>query len=810
MQKKINLLFLLFTLFAGLYAQNSKLAVKGQIFDKATNKPLQYATFSIIKSENKAVVSGGLTDEKGNFNGNLPRGTFDFTFDFIGYKKTSILNKTISQSEDFGIIFLEEDTKLIEAVEIRAEKSTVEIKLDKKVYNVGKDMITKGGTLGDVLNNVPSVTVDAEGTVALRGNESVTVLIDGKPSGLVGLNISDALKIYNADAVDKIEIITNPSARYDAEGGGGIINIILKKGKTNGTNGSFVLSGGYPETYGATGSINHKNELANFFANGGYNYRTNKGVTKIDSKYLNSSNEITRYLNERRENSLLDESNNFNFGVELNVSKSSTWTNAVTFRKGREFNPEDISQNYFSATGEFEKIRIRNSDVFEKDQAIEYSTNFTHKFKNPEHKLTVDYSISNNTGNDSTTIIDYVENLNNSLQNESTLLKTNNKRTLIQTDYVLPFKENSRFEVGYRGNFLTNISNFEITPNSLLSNNTEYVENINAAYLQFGSKIKSFSYFLGLRYEDSHIEINALNLNNYNTKKYHYFFPTATFNYELKDESIITLSYSRRINRPRGRFITPISSYTSNINIIVGNPNINPTTTNAVDLSYLKKFDKLTLSTSAYVNFTNDVFQFTRRESGLLVDGIPVILASPTNLAKEFRYGFEFNINYTPYSWWKINYNLNTFGNKVRGDFSYTNYLNQTVVQNFDNDAFSLFTRINNKITLPYKIDWQSNIFYEAPQTNAQGKRLSFYYINLAFSKDILKDKGTIAINANNIFNSEKRRIETFIPESLESYSEYQRRQRTVILSFTYRFNKKKNDKEKNKREDGGFDGDMM
>ena len=338
----------------------------------------------------------------------------------------------------------------------------------------------------------------------------------------------------------------------------------------------------------------------------------------------------------------------------------------------------------------------------------------------------------------------------------------------------------------------------------------EYKENVNAFYAQYGSKINKFSYFLGLRFEDSNIEVNSLTANNYNTKKYNNLFPSATLNYEFSESSSFSLSYSKRINRPRGRFLNPISTLSSNINIFQGNPDIDPSLTDAIDLGYLKKWNKVTFNTSAYINITNDSFQFIRRESGLFVDGVPVIVSTPINLAKEYRAGFEFNLNYSPYKWWRLNGNFNAFRNETQGDYSYVDYLGNTIKQNFDNIALTWFTRISSKVTLPYKIDWQTNGTYNAPQTTAQGKILGVASMNLAFSKDILKDKGTIALNVSDVFNSRKRIMDTNLPNLVSSHSEMQWRERQIMLSFTYRFNKQKSERDKQpKREENG-DGDFM
>ncbi|MDP5002064.1 MAG: TonB-dependent receptor [Flavobacterium sp.] len=786
-----------------------KITISGKVIEKGTNLPLEYATIVFENITNKQ-LSGGITDENGNFKFEVVAGNYNVRAEFISFKNVTIPQKEFTSDTNLGTVQMEADVAQLNEIEVIAEKSTVEIKLDKRVYNVGKDMMVKGGTVSDVLDNVPSVTVDAEGTVALRGNENVKILIDGRPSGLAGINIADALKLLPADAVEKVEVITNPSARYDAEGGGGIINIVLRKGKTNGLNGSVMVNAGDPETYGTSINLNKKSDTYNLFSTFGYNYRDNPGNTMVNAEYFNADGSTSRFIEERRINNRISEGYNANFGIDLNLSKSLTWTNALTFRENNGRNPDNVNFYNFDSGYNSTFIRNRFNDQKNDEFSIEYASNFVKKFKKEDHKLTVDIAVSQNRENQFATITDQILSDPSSLTLEGTSNINQQQRNLIQTDYVLPIGKNGRFEAGYRGSFLNNLTDFVVTPISDLSNNLEYVENVNAFYTQYGSKINKFSYFLGVRFEDSHIEVNSLSLNNYNTKKYNNFFPSATVNYEFSETSSVSLSYSKRINRPRGRFLNPVSSLSSNINIFQGNPDLDPSLTDAIDLGYLKRWKKLTFNTSAYINVTNNSFQFITRESGLFVEGVPVILSTPINLAKEYRAGFEFNLNYTPYKWWRLNGNFNLFRNETQGNFSYVNYLVDTIEQNFDNVALTWFARINSKITLPYKIDFQTNGTYRAPQTNAQGRSLGVASMNLAFSKDILKDKASISLNVSDVFNSRKRIMEREIPNVVSSYSEMQWRQRQVMLTFTYRFNKKKNERETRREDNGGGEGDFM
>ncbi len=280
--------------------------------------------------------------------------------------------------------------------------------------------------------------------------------------------------------------------------------------------------------------------------------------------------------------------------------------------------------------------------------------------------------------------------------------------------------------------------------------------------------------------------------------------------------------------------LNPFSNLSSNINIFVGNPDLDPAFSDAIDFGYIKRWDKLTFNTSLYVNKTTDVFQFARRESGdfivtviddedTVVNGevtqinggedtrIPIIISSPINLATEYRMGFEFTLNYSPFKWWKLNSNFNFFRNETQGDFTYTDFKNNEIVQNFDNTATSWSTRLTSKISLPYKIDWQTNASYNGPQNNAQGRSLGIFAANIAFSKDVLKDKGTLSFNVSDILNSRKRIMESNLPGIVSSYSEMQWRERQFSLSFTYRFNKQKNEREQQpKRNQGENEGDYQ
>ncbi len=800
--------FLLFCSFC--FAQNPndpKFKVSGKIIEKTGKRPLEYATVAFYLQGNPKPVAGGITDSKGDFAIDVPAGTYNIILEFISFLPNEINQRTISSDTNLGTVELSEDATLLNEVTVRAERTTVDIKLDKKVYSVGTDLLVKGGTVSDVLDNIPSVSVDTDGTISLRGNESVRILIDGRPSNAI--NITEALRNIPADAIDKVEVITNPSARYDSEGGGGLLNIILKKGKNQGLNGVIIANAGDPETYGLSGNLNFRSEEFNLFTTSAYNYRTNPGYSSVETEYLLSDGSTRNFIDEYRDTERINEGFNTNFGMDWFLTKSTTWTNSFNYRRYTGGSLDRVTFDNYDAAGNFTFRELRINDEDSKSEDAEFSTNFVHNFKTDGHKLTIDGAFSINKDLDDSEI-------NNALE----LTRSDEKqgRNTIQVNYVLPIKKDSQFEAGYKGDFNKLVTDFSVDTLDVASGNyisvleytnkLDYREKINAFYTQFGSKINKFSYLAGLRYELSDIDINQIATADFNNKKYNTLAPSVFLTYEFSEENSVSLSYSRRISRPRGRMINPFSNYSSNINIFRGNPDLDPAFSDAFDLGYLKRWRTLTLSTSMYLNKTTDSFQWVRFESGDFVNGTPVILTTPINLATQYRFGFEFTLNYSPYKWWRLNSNFNFFRNETQGDYTYTDFEGIVQTQNFDNEAYSWSTRLNSKVTLPYKIEWQTNLNYNGPQDNAQGRSRGMFGMNLAFSKDILKDQATVAFNIQDVFNSRIRRTETFIPGVLNSYSEMQWRKRSVNLSFTYRFNRKKNERDKQPRRDDGGGGD--
>ena len=804
---KTSLFFVAFTItFLSVFSQkpqNNQISITGNIIDSNTKEPLEYATVVLNNIETKQ-LSGGITDEKGNFTIKIIPGTYDISFEFISFKTIKIPKKIINSSVNFGTIKLSEDSDKLDEIVIIAEKSTVEIRLDKRIYNVGKDMTVKGGSASDVLDNVPSVDVDVEGNVSLRGNENVRILIDGKPSALVGLSGTEALRQLPADAIERVEVVTSPSARYDAEGTAGILNIILRKGVATGLNGSLNTTIGDPTQYRIASNINFRTKKINFFTNLGYRNSSSPGnfltnLSTFENESVNSLRIEDRDF-ERNRNGY-----NINLGLEYFLSNESSITGTYFYRDSDNKNLSTNTIQVFDANNilEFSDVRIQDED--EIDETSQISLNYTNNLNSSGHKLTIDFQYSDSKEIETAFIDD-------ALASEKNITTENSKSTLIQSDYVLPIGEHMQFELGYRGDFQDLNSNFLVNRIPELdfnpSNNLIFKQNVNAIYSQFGNKINKFSYLLGLRTEITDVKVRLTNTNENFDYRYTEVFPTINFGLERTDNQSFTLGYSRRLRRPRYWYLNPFESRNSQNVIYKGNPGLIPTFTNSFDLGFLQKIGKLTLNSSIYFQHSVNAIQRVTRDEIRLLDGVNQVITirEPINLASEDRYGFELTANYNPSKKVRLSGSFNVFQQESKGLYEYNKFtidetsgaiISSPEIQDLGNINNSWFSRFNATFTLPWKIQMQNRLSYRGPRYTAQSESKGMFSANIALSKDVFSEKGTLVLNVSDVFNSRKWRSTNFNPNKENPTSinsqESQWRVRQISLNFTYRFNQKKN-----------------
>lgn len=815
----IPLLLLALSPFFGQAQQNQKsITITGKILDSDSGQPLEYATFVLQKADSPDQVTGGITDPNGTFEIETEPGTYNIRVEYISYKTYALNGQTYNTSTDLGTIRLAPDVAQLQEVEVVGEKTTVEVRLDKKIYNIGKDITTSGGNVSDALNNIPSVSVDVEGAISLRGNDNVRILINGKPSALAGFGSTDVLQQLPADAIEKVEVITSPSARYDAEGTAGILNIVLKKEKTLGINGSINATVGVPFNARATTNFNLRTDKFNIFNTLGYFHSESPGNGYFDNNYFSENSDFDRII-EDRDISRLNDGFNINIGMEYFLTEKSSVTGSFFYRLSDE-NDLTENDNQRFADGSLNSRTFRSEDQNEDDNSYQVSLNYTNKFNDDGHLLTADFQYSYD---DESLFTEIQE--SNVVPNEDLLALENvyelqtQDDILAQIDYVLPMGE-AQFEAGYRGTFEKEINDFQLDTlnqnsgqfetNLDLTNVFTYHENVNALYTQYGNKYGKFSVLMGLRLEntemkgsvDSEVDSEALqeilgddvDLNF--DKNYLGLFPTVNIIYEISETENVSLGYNRRINRPRGWFINPFPSRSSRTNVFQGNPDLDPAFANAFDVGYLKRWKDLTFTSSVYYQRETNSFERIQEETGEVTsDGIQIIRSIPINLSTNERIGAEAGMIYSPVKWLRLNSSFNFFTFKSDGTFNGIDYGAENT---------SWFARFSSKFTLPAMIDLQANSFYMGPRQNAQTETKGMFSLNLAMSKDIFKDNATISLNVSDVFNSRKRMSFTETP-TFTSDSEFQWRVRQVNLSFIYRFNQPK---ERNKREDrqGGED----
>ena len=805
----------------GSRSQLKKINLSGTVIDQETQEALEYATVSLSNEQFPNRVQGGITNEKGKFNLEIFPGKYNITIEYIGFNNVNLINKVIRVNENLGIIAMEIATESLNEVELVAERTEVEIRLDKRIYNVGKDLTVRGGSVADVLDNVPSVSVDVEGNVALRGNDNVRILINGKPSGLTGISGPQGLRSLPAESIEKVEVVTSPSARYDAEGTAGILNIILKKQGLNGFNARLIANGGLPKSYGGSANMNWRTNKINIFTTTSLGNNTTLGNSRNFNEYFNGDNPST-FLNEKRQSERIRKRFFTNLGIEYFFNDKTSLVISSFFRNSdnssrnaNEIRELDSRENIISFS---ERIEQEEED----DVSIQYSANFFKDFKTEGHKLTATLQYETSKEDERADINGQtsIPELSN-LSFEKTTSFEDQSRLLAQTDYILPIDENTQFELGYRGSFSSQETDFSLDyiigglpiRDTNLSNTLLYKEYVNAAYTQFGNKIDNFSYLLGLRMENSNITIDQKTTKNKTIKKYTNWFPTVNLSYKFNEKQSIILGVSRRIRRPRSWFINPFPSRSSITNIFQGNPDLDPTFSNAYDLGYLKRWDKLTFNGSIYYQKATQVFTFITEDTGqkAIISGdpndptnpiveVPVLRRTPVNLSENIRHGAEFTVSFFPSRKLRFNGNFNLFRSEIIG--SYDGLV-------LDASNLSWFARLNATIKLPGGIDWQTRMYYKGPNENAQTVSQGVFSLNGALNKNLFKNKATLSLRASDILNSSKRRSETLTP-TFFSDSEFQWRQPSYVLTFTYRINERETDRRKNRRQnyDSGEGGE--
>ncbi|HKK74739.1 MAG TPA: TonB-dependent receptor [Saprospiraceae bacterium] len=773
----------LMTTLSALHAQST---IKGVLNNGETGEPLPYATLILHDSADSSMVANALTEADGAFTMQAPAGDYYLLCKYVGFEDKIIPNITISASDktkNLEEINLMTGAVDIETMEVKADRSKMEMKLDRRVFNVGKDLTNAGNNAADILNRVPSVNVDPEGNVSLRGSGSVRILVNGKPSGLLSAGDTEALLRMQGDIIESIEVITNPSARYEAEGEAGIINIILKKNQEKGVNGSFGATVGSPTNYGASYNLNYRQQDLNFFSNFGVDYRRTPGGGNSTQRFFDNAGNLTNFFTSEEDQMRGGVGGYFQGGLDWNIDEKNLLTTSLLYRLGEDRNEGTVTYRDFNTDSQLTNTTIRDIVENQTDHNLEASLDYKRTFDEEDREWTFSFKY---ILSDDTEIADIVQSSDDSMDDllQNSRNTEDEENILIQTDYIHPIGENSKLEAGLRAALRTVDNDFlvqeEQADGSLetLGNFDDYLrytEDIYAAYVIGAHEAGPLGIQLGLRAEYSDITAALLRSNNSNDQNYLSFFPSAAFTYKVTEENQLQVSYSRRLSRPFFRRLLPFSNFNDPRSNGIGNPNLRPEFTNSFETGFLKYFTNGSLLTSVYYRHTTGVI-----EELILPSNDGTSIEYPVNLSDRDAYGLEMSFNYDLTEWWNVTSDLNFFRAQVNGSFEGVDY---------SADIFSWTGGLITQFDPTETLQLQASFDYNAPQNTTQGRRLAVYSLDLAASLDILQGKGTITISGRDLFNTRIRRSVIDLP-NYKAESAFQWRQtRQLVATFSYRLN---------------------
>lgn len=774
--------------------------INGKVIDEA-NAPMSFANVGAYNQADSTLATGSVTDASGAFKISVKPGTYYLKVTFVSFEDLLVSNINVVNPTDVGTLVMKTSKSILDEVVVQGEKSSVELSLDKRIFNVGKDLANSGGTAADVLSYVPSVSVDPEGNIKLRGSDNVRILIDGKPSGLVSFQGAGGLQQLQGSMIERVEVITNPSARYEAEGMAGVINIVLKKDRNQGFNAALDVITGYPVNMGGAANLNYRKNRINFFINYTVAYRIQPGRgSQYQERY---SGDTTFYLRQTNDGTITGFNNNIRGGIDIFFTEKSVLTGSYLFRRSDVNRITDIvyKDYMFNEENMIDLIKRRQNE-YETEPNSEYSLVYKKSFENKGHELiaeakfldnweTSDQTFTQNYFNPDMTPDAARNQLQKSLNDES------EKTLLFQFDYIQPFGKEGKFETGVRTSFRKMVNDYLVTEENDdgsftalpgLDNIFYYDENIHAAYGILGNKTDKLAYQAGLRAEWTDVKTTLEKTQEINPRKYSNLFPSAHITYDLPNDNDLQLSYSRRVRRPFYNDLSPFMTFSDSRNFFSGNPNLNPEFSDVVEIGHIKYFDKGSLTSSIYGRNTIDKIQTIRSVNS---EGNAVTL--PQNLRSEVAYGIEFTSTTSIAKWWKIDFNFNFFHADIDGS---------NIVSAYKASTYSWFTRQSSRFTLPSNIDLQLRTNFEAAQKTAQGRRKALAYADFALSKEILKGRGNINFNVIDIFNS--RRIRSITTgDNFYTSGDFQARRRQFNLTISYRINQAKPAKARKLDEDG-------
>ena len=805
-----------------VYAETEKGAqITGKVIDASTKQGMEFANISLRKTGSKEFIKGTVSDQLGAFRlDGVSNGNYVVAVSVVGYAtfEKELTIGTGQKTINLRNILLKEDTQLLNEVQVVGQRSQMKFEIDRKVFNVDQSLATAGGSASDVLGNIPSVQVDPEGEVSLRGNSSVTVWINGKESGLSADNRAQILEQLPAESIERVEVITNPSAKYNPEGTAGIINIVLKKNRKAGYYGSLQAGVDTRGGYNAAGNVNFSSGKFESFVNLGTRVRKSEGEGYTNRQNLDDNGNPVSYLNQLRN----DEDTRKPVIARMGTTYHATDKDHFSFSgfgllgRGDETDWLNYTSNIpgsftssLRTSAEKRKMNIGNFEIgykrdFSEKSNLDLSASYNLLNITPESSF---LQVSNYAGGTSTSSYQFQENV----------MKP--RKWEFQADYVTEFGEQNKIEAGYKGEFLTSkskVSTYSGTSegnaafNEGLYNNFTYDQNVNALYATYSKRINRFGIQLGLRGEHTRTNTNSLGYNQSETDHpaykddYFSFYPSAFLSYQLPSNNELQLNYTRRVSRPWGGQLNPFVNLTDSTNISYGNPLLLPQYSNSLELNYIKNWENHTLSASLYYRNTDNVIQRISYRDG------DIMKSTFENIAKTQSAGTELILKNNLFRMIDLTSTLNFYYNKLDG-FSYLPAGATTPVFGEADEDFSWSARIIANVMLPWGVSLQATGDYNSRELVAQGYRKANHAIDLGLRKSFLDRKLSLTINTRDLLNSRKR--ETITSGSgFSQESVFARSGRTVGFTLTYNFGNMKGSSKRPDRQEqqNNGDGGMM
>jgi outer membrane receptor protein involved in Fe transport len=781
-----RLTHLLFILLIGLpiYANNStpKIGViHGTIKDIKSNEAIEYATVSVYSKDKSKLIDGTITNENGFFEiKKLRAGNYYLEISFIGYEKKVIPNVAIrnyQREADLSVIKLRYSSEALNEVVVSSDNSAIDYQIDKKVISVGSQLSAEGGTAIDVLETAPSVGVDVQGNVTLRGSTNFTVLIDGRPSVR---SAQDVLSQIPTSQIENIEIITNPSAKYEAEGGAGIINIISKKVSFKGASGYLNLSPGSHDNFASTGMFNFKKKKSNFYLGANYNVKASSG-DRNNSKILFT--EPQSYLDAKGHIDINNKSYLLSSAYDFEIDSLNLFS--ITAKTGRY--TKDMSDKLV-----YEKYETRDDISIDKSKELtEYEMNYyettltyLRKFNKKGHQLNtfIDYSggVTKNTVNSE----------NQSVSEDNSYIsfsKQDAKGIVISSDYTLPLSGKSKFEAGYKYLSFDFEKNSSFRENQIIkpdySQISDYKKTIQSLYATNSGKLNKISYQLGLRAEHLDREIKYEG-NKYDLKRWD-FFPSLHSQMNIGKVSKLSASYSRRINRPNSRQLEGFEVWNDVYNRTQGNPDLDPELTNSFEFQYNTKYRKHSFSLASYYRSNEDKIE---RIKTISAENSDVIITKYENVGTDHSMGLEAFASISIAKWWRYLMVVDFSHYKIEGDYTDGSGLGSTEKHEFSTSSNNWKLQSVSRFKLTKLTQFELNLKYDSKTKWAQGEKDDSFVTTMTLKHSFFKRKLSASFIVTDVFNTaDLGRL--YYNKDYKQVNKYDKDAPTFKLSLNYKFN---------------------